>query len=145
MHNPRKLDIIEVKQPCPALWDEMIGDEKRRFCDHCRKFVHNLSAMPEDEAERLVCSAAGSLCVRFARDAQTGKTITLNYAPRPITARRRGLVTIASILAACSITATWATSKVLRKPAPPAPPPMVTGIMAMGDIVAPPAANPSEK
>lgn len=143
MQNSRSLDVIEVRSPCRALWDDMIGDEKRRFCAHCQKFVHNLSAMPDDEAEQLICSAAGSLCVRYARDMQTGKTITLNYAPRPITARRRGLVTVASLLAAFSIAATWTTAKLLRKPAVPPATTVITGRVVMGDIVAPPATKPS--
>jgi hypothetical protein len=34
--------------------------------------------MPRDAAERLVCEAAGSLCVRFYRS-RSGEVLTLNY------------------------------------------------------------------
>ena len=37
-----------------------------RHCSHCRKTVHNLSAMPRSEAEALLASGGGKLCVAFA-------------------------------------------------------------------------------
>src|SRR5205823_8797543 len=119
----RILDVIEIRNPCPASWEQMAGDTKRRFCTHCNKFVHNLTEMPSDEAERLVCSNAGDLCVRFARDPETNRILTLDYRPRPTSSRRRALATITSIVAAICFSGTWAICKVLRKP-PPTPPAM---------------------
>lgn len=72
------LEVLRVDEPCTASWDEMRGDGRVRFCGHCRKHVHDLSAMPRDEAERLVCEQAGSLCVRFTRAAD-GAVLTLDY------------------------------------------------------------------
>jgi hypothetical protein len=72
------LEQIDVPEPCPADWDAMTGDGPVRFCQHCRKNVYNLSEMPRDEAERLVCESAGSLCVRFYR-LQGGEVLTLDY------------------------------------------------------------------
>lgn len=140
----RALDVIEIQNPCPASWELMAGDAKRRFCAHCNKFVHNLIEMPSDEAERLVCSGAGDLCVRFARDPQTDRILTLDYRPRPTPSRRRALATIASIVAAICFSGTWAICKVLRKP-PPAPPAVTSaplGRMVAGGISAPPPVNP---
>jgi hypothetical protein len=74
------LDVIEIETPCAKPWNEMSGDDRTRFCDHCHKQVFDVSAMPREEAERLVCEKAGSMCVRFARDAR-GAVITLDYAP----------------------------------------------------------------
>ena len=31
----------KISQPCIADWGKMRGDGKRRFCEHCQKFVHN--------------------------------------------------------------------------------------------------------
>src|SRR5262245_61842697 len=104
MSSRRALDVIQVAQPCPAAWDEMEGDHRRRFCDRCQKHVHDVSAMPQDEAERLLCESAGSLCVRFARDAESGRVITLDYRPKPTTTRRRALLKIASIVGALGFT-----------------------------------------
>jgi hypothetical protein len=78
MNTRHALDVIAVRSPCTAEWGRMRGDDKSRFCGHCQKHVHNLSAMSADEAERLVCESAGRLCVRFARD-EHGKVMTLDY------------------------------------------------------------------
>lgn len=74
------LEMLEIARPCAADWDAMTGGRQSRFCDHCRKSVYDLSAMPRDEAERLVCEAAGSVCVRFHRAAD-GTVVTLDYRP----------------------------------------------------------------
>jgi len=109
----------------------MTGDATRRFCSHCNKYVHNLSAMPADEAERLICSAAGSMCVRFARDPETQRVLTLDYQPQPKVSRRRAIVVLASILGACGVSGTWAATKLLRKPPPPPPVSMLQGDMSL--------------
>src|SRR5262245_56920441 len=48
------LQRITVARPCKANWDGMTGDDKRRFCKGCSKYVYNLSAMSSEEAEALV-------------------------------------------------------------------------------------------
>jgi len=118
MSERRSLDVIQVSNPCPADWEQMTGDEEHRFCSHGSKWVHNLSAMPADEAERLVCESAGKMCVRFARDSVTGATLTLNYAAKPQSSRRRALATIASIGAAIVAAGTMGAIQLMRKPVP---------------------------
>src|SRR5689334_11488620 len=63
----RRLDTVQVAKPCPARWEEMEGDEKVRFCAHCRLNVFNLSAMDVEEAANLIAAQDGRLCVRFYR------------------------------------------------------------------------------
>jgi hypothetical protein len=59
---------VRIAAPCEAEWDEMRGDERVRFCQHCSLNVYNLSAMTKREAERLVTRNEGArLCVRFYR------------------------------------------------------------------------------
>lgn len=73
------LDVIEVPRPCPVPWETMTGsDAQRRFCSHCNRHVHDLSAMSRAEAEDLICKSAGELCVRFMRTPD-GKVKTLDY------------------------------------------------------------------
>ncbi len=69
------LDQIHVATPCQASWNEMQGDNQVRFCSHCRLNVYNLSEIPRDEAENLVRSREGRLCVRFYRR-QDGTILT---------------------------------------------------------------------
>ncbi|MDB4946923.1 MAG: hypothetical protein JWP97_6457 [Labilithrix sp.] len=60
------LEEVKVASPCKADWNEMMGNERVRFCLSCEKNVFNLSAMARDEAEALLQShAGGDLCVRF--------------------------------------------------------------------------------
>ena len=61
------LDNIRIASPCKANWDEMPGNEQRRFCSQCNLNVYNLSGMTRDEAENLLLAAEGRVCVRFYR------------------------------------------------------------------------------
>lgn len=70
------LHNISVPTPCTADWNSMTGNEQVRFCQHCSLDVHHLSMMSRNQAERLVASANGRLCIRFVRDPQ-GRFSTL--------------------------------------------------------------------
>src|ERR1044072_7537220 len=84
-HNP--LDNVKVAAPCPANWEEMIGSEEVRFCRHCSLNVYNLSGMSKQEAESLIASTEGRLCVRFYRRADG--TILTDNCPVGLRAIRR--------------------------------------------------------
>lgn len=57
--------VPKIEKPCPANWDEMQGDEKRRFCEHCQLHVHNLSAMTAKEQRDLLASESERTCITF--------------------------------------------------------------------------------
>ena len=59
------LENIKIASPCAADWDEMVGDNQRRFCGACKLNVYNLSGMSRREAENLIVQSDGRLCVRF--------------------------------------------------------------------------------
>ena len=71
------LDHLRVAAPCPADWERMSGNERVRFCGECQLNVYNLSGMSRREAEALITSTEGRLCVRFYRRAD-GKILTRN-------------------------------------------------------------------
>jgi hypothetical protein len=71
------LEQVRVAAPCRADWEQMVGDERMRYCDRCSLHVYNLSGMTRREAEALVTSAEGRLCVRFYRRAD-GTILTRN-------------------------------------------------------------------
>jgi hypothetical protein len=79
------LDRIRIASPCKAAWDDMAGDERVRFCGTCAKNVYDLSAMERAEAEALLATREGSLCVRLARRAD-GTVITSDC---PVGARKK--------------------------------------------------------
>jgi hypothetical protein len=61
----KPLNLIRVETPCPKRWQDMEGDDKLRYCDACRRYVHNVSAMSTDEASALVSGTQGRICVRY--------------------------------------------------------------------------------
>ena len=73
------LNNIRVASPCSANWNEMYGSERMRFCADCKLNVYNLSDMTRQEAENLIVSSEGRLCVRFFR--RTDGTILTKNCP----------------------------------------------------------------
>ena len=71
------LENLRVASPCPANWDEMYGNERKRFCASCKLNVYNLSAMTRSEAEGFLINAEGRVCVRYYRRAD-GTVLTQN-------------------------------------------------------------------
>jgi hypothetical protein len=69
------LESIRIASPCRASWEKMAGDDRVRYCQECKLNVYNLSEMTRTEAERLIASREGRLCVRFYRRAD-GTMIT---------------------------------------------------------------------
>jgi hypothetical protein len=67
--NSKSLEGIRIASPCTAAWNEMEGDDRFRFCRQCQKYVYNLSSMSRLEAEALVNSVEGRVCVRFYKRA----------------------------------------------------------------------------
>ena len=88
-----QLDEVRVAAPCPADWGKMVGDERVRYCGSCSLHVYNLSGMTKREAEVLVTSAEGRLCVRFYRRAD-GTILTRNC-PVGLSAVRRRVTRVA--------------------------------------------------
>ncbi len=69
------LNKVEIASPCSADWNEMKGDDRKRFCGQCNLNVFNLSGMSQKEAETLLLVSEGRLCVRFYKRAD-GTVIT---------------------------------------------------------------------
>ncbi|HMJ07829.1 MAG TPA: hypothetical protein VK468_02420 [Pyrinomonadaceae bacterium] len=63
------LDNLKIASPCSAAWNEMYGTDRKRFCGECKLNVYNLSGMTRDDAEQLLESSEGRLCVRYYRRA----------------------------------------------------------------------------
>jgi len=64
-NNP--LANVQVAAPCKADWNQMMGDERVRFCSECNLNVYSLSAMTRSDAESLIVRNEGRLCVKFYR------------------------------------------------------------------------------
>ena len=88
------LSHVKVAAPCSVGWENMIGNERLRFCGQCNLNVYNLSDMTKREAEDLIRRAEGRLCVRFYRRADG--TILTNNCPVGLRAIERRLSRVAS-------------------------------------------------
>lgn len=61
------LNGVRIASPCSADWNEMYGDERRRFCAECKLNVYNLSDMSQGEAENFLINSEGRVCLQIYR------------------------------------------------------------------------------
>jgi hypothetical protein len=95
------LDHVRIAAPCSADWEQMVGNDRVRFCGQCNLNVYNLSHLSRREAESLISSSEGRLCARFYRRAD-GSILTKNC-PVGLRAIRRRLSRVAQAISAALI------------------------------------------
>src|SRR6266850_6904162 len=95
------LDNVRVAAPCNADWEQMIGNERARFCGQCNLNVYNLSSMTRSEAEHLIASNEGRLCVRYYRRAD-GSILTKDC-PIGVRAIKRKLSYVSKAIASATL------------------------------------------
>jgi hypothetical protein len=143
---PRSLPLLEnvaIAAPCSADWEQMVGDDRVRFCRSCEKNVYNLSAMPRDEAEALLAARDGKMCVRLYKRADgTGLTSDCPVGVKR-RQRRRAVAGVlgGGLLAAGAALA--AASSVGVAQGSPMPIPVTGAATAMGSVVVTPPPTPS--
>ncbi len=69
MPRMRSTYVPAIQKPCPASWEGMQGDEKRRFCEHCQLHVHNLSAMTPKEQVAVLEEPGDRKCITYTAPA----------------------------------------------------------------------------
>jgi hypothetical protein len=89
-----RLDRIKIASPCPITWEQMGGDERVRFCDHCQLNVYNLSSLNKAAAEALLVSTEGRLCARLYR--RSDGTVLTSDCPVGVRALRRKIARTAA-------------------------------------------------
>jgi hypothetical protein len=101
---------LQIHKPCPKIWDELVGDGKKRFCSECCLHVHNAAQLTQREARTLVSGASSRVCMRIEYDSagspifRDSPELASNApTPRPAAARlaRWALSAAAGLLAAC--------------------------------------------
>jgi len=118
MNSESILDQVRIASPCSARWEDMTGDDRSRFCQHCQKHVFNLSAMSRAEAEQLVREKEGRLCGRFYQR-RDGRMLTGNCPVGQHRRRSRWVKFCAAGFAAVAIlSAAFATGGSQRRNAP---------------------------
>lgn len=92
------LDKIELAFPCPMKWEDMVGDDRERFCQSCALNVYNLSSMSKKEAEEfLMLRSENRICLNFKRR-KDGTVITDNC-PRALRAVRDRTLKVVAVFA----------------------------------------------
>jgi carboxypeptidase family protein len=95
----RRIDELKVVSPCSSDWGRMPGDEKKRFCVECNKFVYDFSQMTRRQVEAIVSIHRGRMCARITRRPD-GSLLTLETPPaHPVVARRASPVVNATLAA----------------------------------------------
>lgn len=60
---------IRIASPCDVDWDSMIGNDRVRFCEHCRLTVHNVDSITKKQLRRLIARSGDRLCVNYRQPA----------------------------------------------------------------------------
>ena len=60
---------IHIEEPCAQVWEELVGDDARRYGSHCSLHVVNGAALTQAEAVDLVQRGPGRVCMRLEIDA----------------------------------------------------------------------------
>ena len=111
------LDAVRVASRCTASWEEMVGDDRVRFCGECSKNVYNLSAMTREDAEALLHAKEERMCVRLYRR-EDGTVITADCPVGRKRVRRRAAAAVAAGSSVLAMTAALLTGS---RDVPPAP------------------------
>ena len=94
MHNNQfDINSLRVASPCHVGWEAMSGDERVRHCASCRLNVYNISAMTTAEAEDLILTREGRLCIRLYKRADG--TVLTNDCPVGLRAYRKRIAKFA--------------------------------------------------
>ena len=101
MRFSNQLNNVRVASPCPADWDQMLGNDRSRFCGQCNLNVYNLSAMSRSEAEDFIARSEGRVCIRYYRR-KDGSIITENC-PVGLRALRKKMSYVARAIASAVI------------------------------------------
>jgi hypothetical protein len=96
---PSKIEHLRIATPCPISWEQMSGDNRVRFCDHCNLNVYNISELTRVEAGALIASNEGRLCAKLFRRAD-GTVLTKDCPVGLRALRRRVAKRSAAIFAA---------------------------------------------
>lgn len=136
------LSQVSIKTPCPMKWDQMQGDASQRYCDQCKKHVHDFSEMDSGSVNELLKSER-SVCAKIRRRPD-GTIITKDSndsSDRPIL-RRTWFTRISTLTAsvAAILTLGGCREKQLQEttgivaPLPTAQAPELLGEIELGDV-----------
>lgn len=66
---------VQIPSPCTERWDDMLPNQRGRFCAHCQKTVVDYTALSDQELIRRLSKIPEASCGRF-RDEQLNRPLT---------------------------------------------------------------------
>jgi hypothetical protein len=75
----------------------MSGDERKRYCEECQRFVYDFSKMTHRQIEAIVATSGGRLCARLTRK-EDGSLLTLEIPPLTYSINRRPLPVASAVM-----------------------------------------------
>lgn len=98
---------LQIATPCKANWDQMVGDDCKRYCSLCNLNVYNVSAMTLAEAEALIIDNEGNVCLRLYR--RSDGTVMTKDCPIGLAdkLKRRLALSFAGIASICAVVFGW--------------------------------------
>lgn len=91
---------LKLASPCSADWDEMDGDDRKRFCHQCKLYVHNIAEYSEDEVKQMF-SSGGRICGRLFQ--RRDGTVLTKDCPVGVARIRNRVVRVAAYAGALSL------------------------------------------
>lgn len=111
-----ELPILRVAKPCTEDWEQMVGDDRVRYCAKCELSVYNFADMTRDEIAELVARREGRICGRLYRR-QDGTVVTKECDPE-VRAKYGDLTRWAAMALSAAMSVTMVSAQ--TKPAPAA-------------------------
>lgn len=87
------INSLRVASPCRVGWENMAGDERKRFCESCSLNVYNISEMTKAEAEAMIATSEGRICARIYR--RSDGTVITRDCPVGLRAYRKRVASFA--------------------------------------------------
>ena len=132
---------IRIQSPCPKRWDDLQGNEQKRFCSECSLHVHNSAALTQREAEALVARADGRVCMRIECD-PSGAPVFRRDESTAARLARWALGAGAALLAACHGSQPAQPAPAAQPVEPPSRMGKVRAPVEMGDVAVRPPQPP---
>ena len=93
-----KFAQLQVVTPCSSSWEQMPGNNRKRFCADCDKHVFDFAQMTARQVEAVVEAHQGNLCARLTR-LPDGSLLTQEAPPVQISSRRSSPLLNATVAA----------------------------------------------
>lgn len=99
-----RLNRLQNTFTCPASWEAMSGNARKRYCTECKKHVYDFAQLNERQIAALLEASRGNLCARLTRNTDGSIQTQLMQPPTlHLISRRASTITSALVSAALSL------------------------------------------